>query len=199
MSQRSSPRAAVSVRDAGPADHPAIRDLLAAAYGQYRSVLPAQVWGSYIEDILDLDSRARTGQLIVAEQAGRIVGTVTYYAQARAEGFEWPAGWAGLRALGVEPAMRGQGIGRTLLRTCLDRALAGGAEVLCLHSSVLMTEALALYEAMGFQRAPSFDFSVTAFLGRDHPEPLVILAYRLDLDGMRPACVDPAGPRSYRG
>jgi predicted N-acetyltransferase YhbS len=186
MSQRSSPRAALSVRDAGPADHPAIRDLLAAAYGQYRSVLPAQVWDGYIEDILDLDGRARTGQLIVAEQAGRVVGAVTFYTDARAEGFEWPPRWAGLRALGVDPAMRRQGIGHRLLRACLDRALAGGAEVLCLHSTVFMTEALAMYQAMGFKRAPSFDFNVSAFLGRDDPEPLVILAYRLDLDGMRP-------------
>lgn len=187
MPQRSRPRAAVSVRDAGPADHPAIRDLLAATYGRYESVLPAEVWAYYIGDILDLDSRARTGQLIVAEQAGRIVGVVTFYPEARAEGFEWPPGWAGLRALGVDPGMRGQGIGRTLMDSCLDRALAGGAEVLCLHSTVFMTEALAMYEGMGFQRAPSFDFNVSAFMGRDDREPLMILGYRLDLDGIRPS------------
>ena len=41
-----------------------------------------------------------------------------------------------------------------------------------------MTAAVAIYEAMGFRRAPTFDFDVPA--GGDAP-PVGILAYRLDL------------------
>jgi predicted N-acetyltransferase YhbS len=185
MSQRSFPRAALSVRDAEPADHQAIRDVLGAAYRQYEPLLPPEIFANYFQDILDVESRARTGQLIVAEHLGRIVGAVSFFGDASAEGFEWPPRWAGLRALGVDPAVRGRGIGHALMRTCLDRALAAGASVLCLHSTVFMTEAVAMYEAMGFRRAPSFDFDVTKSLGRDDPEPLLILAYRLDLDDQR--------------
>jgi ribosomal protein S18 acetylase RimI-like enzyme len=63
---------------------------------------------------------------------------------------------------------------------CLERARAAGAPVLCLHTAAFMTAAVALYEAMGFRRAPAYDFDVPA--GGGAP-PVAILAYRLDLPG----------------
>jgi predicted N-acetyltransferase YhbS len=118
------------------------------------------------------------GRLLVAEHDRRVVGTVTFYEDAAAEGLGWPPGWAGLRALGVEPAARGLGAGRALMDACLDRAEAARAPVLCLHTAAFMTAAVAIYEAMGFRRAPAFDFDVPA--GGGAP-PVGILAYRLDL------------------
>jgi hypothetical protein len=51
--------------------------------------------------------------------------------------------------------------------------------VLCLHTAAFMAAAVAMYEAMGFRRAPSIDFDIPAGAG-DAP-PVRILAYRLDL------------------
>ena len=118
------------------------------------------------------------GRLLVAEHDRRVVGAVTFYEDAAAEGLGWPAGWAGLRALGVDPAARRLGVGRALMDACLERALAARAPVLCLHTAAFMTAAVALYGAMGFRRAPTFDFEVPA--GGGAP-PVAILAYRLDL------------------
>jgi ribosomal protein S18 acetylase RimI-like enzyme len=179
---------AVTVRDAAAAEHTAIRELLEAAYRQFASILPASIYDPYIADILDLDTRARDGRLLVAERAGRIVGTVTYYEDAGAEGAGWPAGWAGVRALGVDPAARGLGIGQVLMDACLDRARQAGATVLCLHTAEIMTAAIALYERMGFQRVPEFDFEPHGYLHlRGDPpttpdgRPIMVIAYRLDL------------------
>jgi ribosomal protein S18 acetylase RimI-like enzyme len=179
---------AVIVRDAAPGEHGAIRAVLEAAYRQFASQVPASIYDPYIADILDLDTRARDGRLLVAERAGHIVGTVTFYDDAAAEGVGWPAGWAGLRALGVDPAARGLGIGRLLMDACVDRARQAGASVLCLHTAVIMTAAIALYERMGFQRVPEFDFTPHAYLGTegDPPttadgQPVLVIAYRLDL------------------
>lgn len=179
---------AVTVRDAEPGEHDAIRAVLDAAYRQYAAMVPAAVFDPYIADILDLDSRARAGRLLVAEHAGRIVGTVTFYEDAAAEGVGWPAGWAGLRALGVDPAARARGIGRLLMDACVDRARQAGATILCLHTATIMTTAVALYERMGFVRAPSFDFDPFDYIGTqgDPPttgdgRPVRVIAYRLDL------------------
>jgi GNAT superfamily N-acetyltransferase/quercetin dioxygenase-like cupin family protein len=173
--------AGVEVRGAGGSDLPAARRVLLAAYQEYATALPPAVFGRYLAEILDVDGRAGNGHVLVAEHAGRVVGTVTSYDDAATEGLGWPAGWAGLRALGVEPAARGLGIGRALVEACRRRAQAAGAPVLCLHTGGFMTAAMALYERMGFRRDPAFDFDATTRLGLGGVRPVPILAYRLDL------------------
>ena len=194
MPQLSPSGVAVRVRDAQRSDRRAVRAVLLAAYREYAAVLPPAVFGPYLADILDLDSRDRgggsgglmersgsppaiPGRLLVAEHDRRVVGAVTFYEDAAAEGLGWPAGWAGLRALGVDPAARNLGAGRALMDACLERAVAARAPVLCLHTAAFMTAAVAIYEAMGFRRAPEFDFEVPAGAA----PPVAILAYRLDL------------------
>jgi GNAT superfamily N-acetyltransferase len=169
------------VRPAGPSDLPAARRMLLAAYQEYAATLPPAVFGRYLTDILDVESRAGSGEVLVAEHGGRVVGTVTYYPDAADEGFGWPAGRAGLRALGVEPRARGLGIGRALLEACLERALAAGAPVICLHTAEFMTAAVAIYEAAGFRREAANDFDAAGRLALEGVRPVPILAYRLGL------------------
>jgi GNAT superfamily N-acetyltransferase len=170
---------AVPVREARDADRQAVRRVLLAAYREYAAVLPPAVFGPYLADILDLDARAQAGRLLVAEHAGQVAGAVSYYPDAADEGLGLPSGWAGLRALGVDPALRGRGIGRALVEACRRRALASGAEVLALHTGAFMLAAVALYEAMGFSRAPGFDFD--APYQPAGARPVRVIAYRLDL------------------
>jgi GNAT superfamily N-acetyltransferase len=170
------------VRLAGPSDLPAARRVLLAAYQEYAATLPPAVFGRYLTDLLDVESRAGAGgEVLVAERGGRAVGTVTYYPEAADQGFGWPAGWAGLRALGVEPRARGLGVGRALLEACLERALAAGAPEICLHTAEFMTAAVAIYEAAGFRRDPVHDFDAAGHLAPGGVRPVPILAYRLDL------------------
>ena len=177
MPQPSPSGVAVRVRDAQRSDRRAVRAVLLAAYREYATVLPPAVFGPYLADILDLDDRERAGRQLVAEHGGRVAGTVTFYEDAAAEGLGWPAGWAGLRALGVDPVARRLGVGQALMDACRERALAARAPVLCLHTAAFMPAAVAMYEAMGFRRAPAFDFDVPA----GGAPPVTILAYRLDL------------------
>jgi ribosomal protein S18 acetylase RimI-like enzyme len=170
-----------SVRDARLPDRQAIRNVLLAAYREYAAVVPPAIFGPYLADLLDLDARARDGRLLVAGHGGRVAGTVTYHPDAAAEGFGWPAGWAGLRALGVDPAARGRGIGRALVEACQARAEAAGAPVLCLHTASFMTAAVRLYETAGFRREPTHDLDVGPHLRPEAGPSVRILAYRLDL------------------
>ena len=170
------------VRPAGPSDLPAARRVLLAAYREYAATLPPAIFGRYLTDILDVESRAWSGgEVLVAERGGRAVGTVTYSPEAADQGFGWPAGWAGLRALGVEPRARGLGVGRVLLDACLERAQAAGAPVICLHTAEFMPAAVAIYEAAGFRRDPVHDFDAAGHLAPDGVRPVPILAYRLEL------------------
>jgi hypothetical protein len=63
----------------------------------------------------------------------------------------------------------------------LDRARAAGASVLCLHTASFMAAAVAIYQAMGFERAPAFDFTPSDYLGIENEADVKVIAYRLDL------------------
>jgi GNAT superfamily N-acetyltransferase/mannose-6-phosphate isomerase-like protein (cupin superfamily) len=191
--------AGVEVRGAGRSDVPAIRRVLLASYQEYATDLPPAVFGRYLAELLDVEGRAGDGRLLVAEHGGRVVGSVTYYHDAAAEGLGWPAGWAGLRALGVEPSARGQGVGRALVEACRRRALAAGAPALTLHTGGFMTAAVALYERMGFRRDPAYDFDATSRLRLGGVGPVPILAYRLDLPRHHPKEHAMDGPAAIVG
>ena len=106
---------------------------------------------------------------------------MTYYRNASAEGLGWPRRWAGVRTLAVDPAHRGLGVARLLMRSCVDRAVAAGAPVVCLHTASFMPAAVGLYEAMDFRRAPDYDIDVTPLLGVSG-DPVMAVAYTQSTD-----------------
>ncbi|HEY3086434.1 MAG TPA: GNAT family N-acetyltransferase [Jatrophihabitantaceae bacterium] len=169
--------ASLTVRSAGPADHPAIRHVVAAAYRQYRRELAAETYSRYVADLLDLDRHAYHGHLFVAEVRGRVIGSGAFYPDSSVHGLGWPIGWAGGRALAVHPAARGAGVARALLTTCEHIARKDGAPVFAFHAGSFMTGAIALYEKFGYRRAPEFDVDLNAHYGIVDAPPATALAY----------------------
>lgn len=168
----------LQIRRATPEDIEPARAVLRAAYVEYEDAFPAGNWAPYLADILDLEGRAEASELIVAEADGAIAGCVSYFppgakASYPSDSFSehWPPQWAAFRLLAVDPAKRGRGVGRLLTLECIDDARAAGAPALGLHTTAPMRIARAMYERMGFERAPRYDF-------RPGPEVLVE-AYRL--------------------
>src|SRR5262245_51165122 len=114
-----------TIRVATAADREPLRRVIAAAYAEFESSLPPELFRAYLCDLLDLGARATGSVQLVADLGGEVVGAVTFYPDGgAATGFGWPAGWAALRALAVEPAHRGRGIGHLLVTACIERATA---------------------------------------------------------------------------
>ena len=149
------------------ADYPAIRHVIIAAYRQYADLIAPDVFSPYLADLLDLDTHARHGHLIVVEADGRIRGFGAFYPDASVQGLGWPPGWASGRALAVHPDARGHGVARALLAASERLAREAGAPVFAFHTASFMTDAIALYERLGFRRAPEFDFDMAARYGAD--------------------------------
>src|SRR5690349_18613192 len=103
------------VRPARPSDHDAIREVVGAAYRQYEPVTGSELFGRYLEDLLDFERHSRHGQLIVAELDGIVRGSGALYPDASVQGVGWPHGWAGGRALAVHPEARGHGVAQALV------------------------------------------------------------------------------------
>ena len=153
------------VRDAVPADYPAIREVTLAAYGQYAYLVARDVFEPYLADVLDLEEHARNGRWLVVEADGQILGSGAFYPDAAAQGYGLPAGWASGRALAVHPAVRGRGAARALLAAVECLAEDSGAPVFAFHTASFMTSAIALYERLGYQRAPELDYNWAAQYG----------------------------------
>ena len=145
----------LSIREAVPEDYEELSRLITAAYQEFAESLGDE-WESYRDDLADIARRAARGCQLVAETGGRPVGTVTYYppkGDAVADDWWWwPEDFAYLRALGVDPATRGGGVGRALTIACIERARAEGAAGIALNTLAIMDAATALYEGLGFRQ-----------------------------------------------
>ena len=181
-------------RDAEPADYPAIRQVVIAAYHQYAELIAPDIFAPYLADLLDLETHARHGRLLVVEADGRMCGSVAFYPDAAVQGFGLPSGWATGRALAVDPAASGHGVAGALLATCEPLAQQAGAPVFAFHTHSYMTGAISLYERLGYRTAPEFDFDMAARFSRFGAAPIRALAYLrhltllpAHLDGVPPA------------
>jgi GNAT superfamily N-acetyltransferase len=176
------PPGTLIVRTAGPADHAEIENVVRSAYRQYSGLmLPPQVFEHYLDDLLDLDRHARHGYLLVVEVDGRIRASGAFYADASAQGLGLPPGWAGGRGLAVHPDVRGRGVASTLLAECERLARTIEAPVFAFHTVSFMSGAVALYERLGYRRAPEFDFDLGARYGLSTPPRTTAITYRRDL------------------
>ena len=184
------------VRDAVPADYPAIRGVVIAAYRQYADLIARDIFSPYLADLLDLERHASHGRLLVVEAYDQVRGFAAFYPDASVQGFGWPPGWASGRALAVHPAARGLGVARVLLASCERLAQDSGAPIFAFHTASFMTSAIALYERLGYHRAPEFDFDMAARFGGLGAAPIMSIAYLRRLTGM---CAYVDGVRHARG
>lgn len=113
----------------------------------------------YVAQLRDAAGRARDAELLVAaDDADRLLGTVTVCEPGSPLGEVSQPGELEFRMLAVSPAVRGRGIGELLTRAVLDRAAQHGVHRVVLCSSEWMHPAHRLYTRLGFSRLPERDW-----------------------------------------
>ena len=114
-----------------------------------------------------------------------VVGTVTLHQRVIVGEFRWPAGWAAIRALAVDPDHRGHGVARRLIEVASILAGGSSAHTLGLHTAPFMTDAIRLYERMGFSRAPNLDIDAASLLETNGETAPRVIAYQRPLPPAR--------------
>ena len=170
-------QAGVVVRPARAGDRAAIRRVVRDAYAQYADRMPRAAYRRYLADLLDLERHARLGTLLVAEVDGRVCGSTAFYPDASRQGLGWPRGWAGGRALAVHRTARHHGVARALIARCEGLARTAGAPVFAFHTAPFMSDAIALYEGLGYHRAPEHDLDVGELFGPADADPVRVLGF----------------------
>ena len=160
---------AILVRQARPEDLVLADRLACRAYAEYERAFPE--WIPHLARGVPMTELAREAQVLVAEIDGAIAGAVGYVAPHRPKHAAFPAEWAALRFMAVDPDHRRKGVARALAEECVRLAKRDGAAVLGLFTSPAMTTAFALYLRMGFVR----ERSIAPVMGM----PAEVLAYRI--------------------
>lgn len=125
----------------------------------YREFAPPnhRDWGEYLRRLADVGNRSRHATVLVAEEDGDILGTVTVELDGRIPGgHERPPlrpEEAHVRMLGVTPEARRRGAARALMEETIAVARSAGKAMVTLDTTEAMVAAHRLYEGMGFRQA----------------------------------------------
>jgi len=103
---------------------------------------PEDTYRTLIEDLPRIHARPR-GDILVADLDGTVIGCAMYYPLAL-------DGVTEIKRVYVDPAARGTGAGRRLIEDAMARARADGYTRMVLDTMAPLTEAIALYQRLGF-------------------------------------------------
>ncbi len=139
----------------GPSARAGLAELLAAYHMRTeaeKGVAVAEVAGlpeRYLAEIADPAAAFADGVVLVAAGADTPVGCVVVTAPSD--------GSVEIKRLWVDPAVRGRGVASALVRAALDHAGEAGAGTVLLSVWEWRTNAIALYERLGFTVTRSWD------------------------------------------
>ncbi|MEI4770266.1 GNAT family N-acetyltransferase [Psychrobacillus sp. FJAT-51614] len=154
----------VIIRDAVEDELSNIREQRLAAYNEHAPKIPDEHWKVLKQSILS-DRDLQPGvERMVAEIDGEIVGSVALFSpEIKAyEGLlEGELDYPELRMLAISPQARGKGVATALINECIQRAKTKGFSSMGLHTADFMENAIKLYDRLGFERLPQFDFEPT--------------------------------------
>ena len=128
---------AYALRPAVAGDVAGIKACIDASYGHYVERI-GRLPGPMTDDYAGI---VRSRKVTVAEKQGAIVGVLVL--DVTGDGFL-------LETVGVDPANRGKGLGRTLLELAEAEARRAGFDSIYLYTHQKMTENQALYAKIGY-------------------------------------------------
>ena len=159
------------IQTARPQHFEAIAALNIAAYREFSKGLTDETWTRMRSNLSAIDKVSERAVFLIVPIDGKLAGSVAYCPPGNSLD-PIPSDWASILLLAVSPDDRGDGIGRELVRACIDLARADEAQTIGLFTSELMTAARQLYLSQGF----SEDCQLSQRLG------LRYWRYRLDLN-----------------
>jgi GNAT superfamily N-acetyltransferase len=133
----------IQIRRGEPSDAAAISALLQQAFLEYRPLYTDGGFAATAISREQIENRMREGPVWIALDAVAIVATGSAIPKQEL---------LYIRGMAVHPVARGSGIGKLLLRTIEQFALANGYKRLLLTTTPFLTPAIRLYEGFGFER-----------------------------------------------
>ena len=149
MTMKSPPK--FDIRTAQPRERAAAAEIVVAAFARLAAHLEPAERVKLFDRVRESTTNPDPGETIVAVSGDRVVGSVVYNRPGPGQHPKFAADWAFFRALGVDEAWGGRGIGRGLVAECVARARGEGAAWIGLYAADVNEIAVGLYQRMGFK------------------------------------------------
>jgi GNAT superfamily N-acetyltransferase len=133
----------MQIRIANSDDAPAIASTLHRAFLEFEPLYTPEAFAITVSSSEQIRLRLNEGPIWVAEEGDVVVGTISVVPK----GDELY-----IRGMAVDPAARGSGIGRELMKWVEEYAAPRGFKRLYLSTTPFLSDAIRLYEKCGFVR-----------------------------------------------
>jgi putative acetyltransferase len=141
----------ITIRPIVPGDAAALAGVIRNTLAEYGAAKPGTAYYDAATDHLpELFQHTPRSAYFVAEQDGEVLGGGGIFPTENL-----PTGTVELVKLYLLPAARGRGVGKALIGHCLQAARANGYARLYLETTEELTQAIPLYEKLGFTYLPA--------------------------------------------
>jgi ribosomal protein S18 acetylase RimI-like enzyme len=154
-----------TIRNAKPHEFSDIGKLMVRVYSQLDGFPKETEQPNYYQMLASvgaLTNKPETELLVAVSPENKIAGAVVYFGDMQHYGSGGTAtqeqNSSGFRLLAVDPAARGQGIGKLLTQACIRKAQGKKSKQLIIHTTQAMQIAWKMYESTGFKRSEDLDF-----------------------------------------
>lgn len=141
----------IALRPIAPGDAPALARAIRETLTEFGAAKPGTAYYDAATDHLpELFQNTPRSAYFVAELNGEVLGGGGIFPTANL-----PADTVELVKLYLLPAARGRGVGKALINHCLQAARAAGYARIYLETTAELTQAIPLYEKLGFTYLPA--------------------------------------------
>lgn len=153
------------IRNANPAEFEEVGKLMVLVYSQLEGFPRKTDQPKYykmLANVGGLTKKPATELIVAISPQGKINGGVVFFGDMQFYGSGGTAinekNASGFRLLAVDPAVRGQGLGKRLSIECINKARRLKHQQVIIHSTKSMRVAWHMYEKLGFKRSKDLDF-----------------------------------------
>jgi ribosomal protein S18 acetylase RimI-like enzyme len=146
-------------REGSAKEKKSLQQLGILSFDQFSKLLPPGDWDTmnrFLHNDKMWDQLVNNSKIFVCEHSDKLVG-MAYLVPAGNPTHIYPADWAYIRMVGVDPGYRGKGIANRLTQLCVDYAKQSNEKIVGLHTSEKMDDAIHIYESLGFKLFKEID------------------------------------------
>jgi GNAT superfamily N-acetyltransferase len=153
------------VRNAFSSEFEEIGKLMVKVYSQLDGFPKPSEQPDYynmLSNVGELSKKRGAEVLVAVDSSNKIAGAVVYFNDMQSYGSGGIAtqekNSSGFRLLAVDPIIRGLGVGKLLIKECIQKARLNKHLQVIIHTTAAMQTAWKMYEVLGFKRSEDLDF-----------------------------------------